>query len=217
MNSSLNFFTRKIYFRYPHITERNAERGSEAFVLSPSLSSFFFLSPHMESDYSNPPESPAYNKSKHLHYEFGSAPNLVEIPETPSVCSSLLFCSLDVSFHPFFFYPSSLSSSLPFSFSTLTCLFYTLYSSDLLFSLFVSLSLFLFSLSFSLFCVCILMSDQKWFSWRKLWAFTGPGFLMSIAYHLLPSSLSLITNHTPLSQTLAIHSFVHFSSHFHKL
>ena len=21
-----------------------------------------------------------------------------------------------------------------------------------------------------------------WFSWRKLWAFTGPGFLMSIAY-----------------------------------
>ncbi|XP_043233069.1 natural resistance-associated macrophage protein 2-like isoform X1 [Amphibalanus amphitrite] len=24
--------------------------------------------------------------------------------------------------------------------------------------------------------------EEKWFSWRKLWAFTGPGFLMSIAY-----------------------------------
>lgn len=23
---------------------------------------------------------------------------------------------------------------------------------------------------------------QSWFSFRKLWAFTGPGFLMSIAY-----------------------------------
>ena len=23
---------------------------------------------------------------------------------------------------------------------------------------------------------------QQWFSWRKLWLFTGPGFLMSIAY-----------------------------------
>ena len=23
---------------------------------------------------------------------------------------------------------------------------------------------------------------QGWFSWRKLWLFTGPGFLMSIAY-----------------------------------
>ena len=33
-----------------------------------------------------------------------------------------------------------------------------------------------------------------WFSWRKLWAFTGPGFLMSIAYivrvtRALPSQL----------------------------
>lgn len=26
------------------------------------------------------------------------------------------------------------------------------------------------------------MFFQTWFSWRKLWAFTGPGFLMSIAY-----------------------------------
>ena len=25
-----------------------------------------------------------------------------------------------------------------------------------------------------------------WFSWRKLWAFTGPGFLMSIAYIVRP-------------------------------
>lgn len=25
-------------------------------------------------------------------------------------------------------------------------------------------------------------SPQRWFSVRKLWAFTGPGFLMSIAY-----------------------------------
>ena len=23
---------------------------------------------------------------------------------------------------------------------------------------------------------------KRWFSWRKLWLFTGPGFLMSIAY-----------------------------------
>lgn len=23
---------------------------------------------------------------------------------------------------------------------------------------------------------------KQWFSWRKLWLFTGPGFLMSIAY-----------------------------------
>ncbi|WKY14277.1 hypothetical protein Q1695_000096 [Nippostrongylus brasiliensis] len=26
------------------------------------------------------------------------------------------------------------------------------------------------------------VDDSVWFSWRKLWAFTGPGFLMSIAY-----------------------------------
>ena len=29
---------------------------------------------------------------------------------------------------------------------------------------------------------CVHYSQDKWFSFRKLWAFTGPGFLMSIAY-----------------------------------
>ena len=28
----------------------------------------------------------------------------------------------------------------------------------------------------------LLTLQYKLFSWRKLWAFTGPGFLMSIAY-----------------------------------
>ena len=27
---------------------------------------------------------------------------------------------------------------------------------------------------------------KGWFSWRKLWLFTGPGFLMSIAYLVRP-------------------------------
>lgn len=32
---------------------------------------------------------------------------------------------------------------------------------------------------------------QGWFSWRKLWLFTGPGFLMSIAYLVRLLSRSL--------------------------
>ena len=36
-----------------------------------------------------------------------------------------------------------------------------------------------------------------WFTWRKLWAFTGPGFLMSIAYIVCSPSLYPAPNPEP--------------------
>lgn len=39
-----------------------------------------------------------------------------------------------------------------------------------------------FNLSYLLVYWFNLLVFQSGFSWRKLWAFTGPGFLMSIAY-----------------------------------
>lgn len=45
---------------------------------------------------------------------------------------------------------------------------------------------------------------SKWFSWRKLWRFTGPGFLMSIAY--IVSGMS--TENFPLSLDVKIMSAV---------
>jgi hypothetical protein len=36
----------------------------------------------------------------------------------------------------------------------------------------------------------------RWFSWRKLWRYTGPGFLMSIAY--------LVRNPSPLCTSVAL-------------
>lgn len=37
------------------------------------------------------------------------------------------------------------------------------------------------SLVFIFYCI-LFLSQEKLFSFRRLWAFTGPGFLMSIAY-----------------------------------